>query len=138
MATNKTTFTAADPKDFILSSTTGQKQQDALALLDLYCDATGLPPVMYGPSIIGFGRYEYKYASGHGGEAPLAGFSPRKDSHVLYIGPFPGREKLLEQLGPHKEGKVCVYVKKLSDINLSVARDLIVGSLEEAKKGAGC
>ncbi len=138
MATNKTTFTSESPKDFILASTTGQKQQDALALLDLYQEATGLPPVMYGPSIIGFGRYEYKYASGHGGEAPLAGFSPRKDSHVLYIGPFAGRETLLRQLGPHKEGKVCVYVKKLADINLSVARELIVGSMEEAKNGNGC
>ena len=89
---------------------------------------------MYGPSIIGFGRYEYRYPSGHGGDAPIAGFSPRKDSLVLYIGPFEGRETLLEKLGKHKEGKVCVYVKKLADVDLDVVREMVEKSTLAVKK----
>ena len=134
MAQNKTTFTATSPREFILTSTQGQKQQDALTLLNLYNEVTGLPAVMYGPSIIGFGRYEYRYPSGHGGDAPIAGFSPRKDSLVLYIGPFEGRETLLEKLGKHKEGKVCVYVKKLADVDLDVVREMVEKSTLAVKK----
>ena len=134
MAQNKTTFTAASPREFILTSTQGQKQQDALTLLNLYNEVTGLPAMMYGPSIIGFGRYEYRYPSGHGGDAPIAGFSPRKDSLVLYIGPFEGRETLLEKLGKHKEGKVCVYVKKLADVDLDVVREMVEKSTLAVKK----
>ena len=134
MAQNKPTFTATSPREFILTSTQGQKQQDALTLLNLYNEVTGLPAVMYGPSIIGFGRYEYRYPSGRGGDAPIAGFSPRKDSLVLYIGPFEGRETLLEKLGKHKEGKVCVYVKKLADVDLDVVREMVEKSTLAVKK----
>ena len=134
MAQNKTTFTATSPREFILTSPQGQQQQDALTLLNLYNEVTGLPAMMYGPSIIGFGRYEYRYPSGHGGDAPIAGFSPRKDSLVLYIGPFEGRETLLEKLGKHKEGKVCVYVKKLADVDLDVVREMVEKSTLAVKK----
>ena len=81
---------------------------------------------MWGPAIVGFGSYHYKYESGREGDAPLVGFSPRKDALTLYLSSdFPERETLLTQLGKHKTGKGCVYIKKLSDVNLDVLQALI-------------
>jgi len=120
MAKNKTEFTDRDVVAYVRENVESeQKQKDSFALLDFMGKVTGLEPTMWGPSIIGFGRYRYKYASGHGGEAPLVGFSPRKSAISLYA--FTGLEEhehLLEGLGKFKMGKACIYVKRLSDINL--------------------
>ncbi|UPT69511.1 MAG: DUF1801 domain-containing protein [Flavobacterium sp. JAD_PAG50586_2] len=87
---------------------------------------------MRGPTIIGFGNYHYKYAGGHEGDMPIAAFSPRKDAIVFYISDEnENREQLLEKLGIHKIGKVCVYVKKLADIDITVLKELFVATIED-------
>jgi hypothetical protein len=115
----KTQTTQANVLDFINSfANTEQKRQDSMELLKLMQQTTGFEPKMWGPSIIGFGNYYYKYSSGHQGNAPLIGFSPRKAAISLYV--FTGLEEhryLLEGLGKFKIGKACIYSSKLSDIN---------------------
>ena len=102
---------------------------------NFFKNLTGDEPKMWGSSIIGFGSYHYKYASGHEGDAPLAGFSPRKDALVVYIAnEFKDREELLSKLGKHKSSKACVYIKKLSDVDLAVLEKLIVNSTDYIKK----
>lgn len=119
MAKNKTAETKQDVMAFIdATADTEQKKLDSYELIDIMHKATGHEPKMWGPSIIGFGTYHYKYDSGHEGDAPLVGFSPRKAAISLYV--FTGLEEhtnLLENLGKFKMGKACIYVKKLSDIN---------------------
>ena len=123
----KTVPTNVDVHEFIESfSNSEQKKQDSYRLLNLMQEETGFEPVMWGPSIIGFGSYHYKYASGYEGDAALVGFSPRKSAISLYV--FTGLEEhehLLADLGKFTMGKACVYVKKLSDINLDVLRKII-------------
>jgi hypothetical protein len=120
MAKNKTAPTSKDVLDFIDEfSNTEQKKQDSYVLLKLMQKISGCEPKMWGPSIIGYGRYHYKYASGHEGDAPLLGFSPRKAAISLYV--FTGLDKhehLLKDLGKFKKGRACIYVNKLSDIDL--------------------
>ena len=102
------------------------KQQDAFAILELMKSISGEEPKMWGPSIIGFGSYSYTYPSGHSGEAPLIGFSPRKAAFSLYV--FTGLEEhthLLDGLGKYTMGKACIYVKKLSDIDVKVLKALM-------------
>jgi hypothetical protein len=127
MAKNKTTETAANVEDFINSfADTEQKRKDSFELLKLMKSETGHDPKMWGPSIVGFGSYHYKYESGHEGDAPLIGFSPRKGAISLYA--FTGLEEhehLLANLGKFKKGKACIYVKKLSDINQNELKRLI-------------
>lgn len=119
MAKNKTTETSVNVLDFINEfADTEQKRKDSYELLDLMQNTSGYEAKMWGPSIIGFGRYHYKYQSGHEGDAPLIGFSPRKAAISLYV--FTGlkeHEVLLEDLGKFKIGKACIYIKKLSDID---------------------
>lgn len=118
MAKNKTTETRASVMDFIRSVESEQKQTDSFRLLALMQQVSGYEPKMWGPSIIGFGSYHYRYDSGHEGDAPLIGFSPRKAALSLYV--FTGMEQhehLLDGLGKFKMGKACIYAKKLSDIN---------------------
>ncbi len=89
---------------------------------------------MWGPSIIGYGSYHYKYNSGHEGDAALTGFSPRKAAHSLYLYPGdPEREVLLERLGKHKSGKSCVYINKLADIDEDVLRNMIRRTVTQVK-----
>lgn len=120
MGKNKTTETKINVKDFIESYVENeQKKADSFRLLELMSEWSGFKPKMWGPTIIGFGNYHYKYASGHEGDAPLIGFSPRKAAFSLYVfSPTEQSEKLLDDLGKFKMGKSCIYVKKLSDINL--------------------
>ncbi|MDR2221693.1 MAG: DUF1801 domain-containing protein [Flavobacteriaceae bacterium] len=122
MTKAKTTYTEQNVSEFIDSYVdTEQKKIDSLALLDLFSKWSGFEPKMWGPTIIGFGIYHYKYASGHEGSAPILGFSPRKDKFSLYV--FSETEKsrkALETLGKYKMGKACIYIKKLADINLEV------------------
>lgn len=102
-----------------------QKKADSYQLIDLMSEWSGFEPKMWGPSIIGFGSYHYKYASGHEGDAIMIGFSPRKAEFSLYV--YANTEKsqqLIEGLGKFKMGKACIYVKKLSDINIDVLEKL--------------
>jgi hypothetical protein len=118
MAKNKTAETSVDVFDFINLVDDEQKRKDSYRLIELMQEVSGCEPKMWGPSIIGFGKYHYQYASGHEGDTPLLGFSPRKAAISLYI--FTGLDEhlhLLENLGKFKIGKACIYVKKLSDIN---------------------
>lgn len=122
MAKNKTQTNDADVYEFIETfSNSEQKKKDSLELIEIMRKVSGFEPKMYGPSIVGFGNYHYKYNSGHEGDAPLLGFSPRKAAISLYT--FTGLEEhehLLQDLGKFKMGKACIYVNKLSDIDLNV------------------
>src|SRR5690554_191958 len=134
MAKNKTQITDESVEEFINNfADTEQKKQDSFELLKIMEEISGIQPKMYGPSIIGFGKYHYKYDSGHEGVAPLIGFSPRKAAISLYV--FSGymgseQEKMLEELGKFKMGKACIYVKKLSDINIEVLKKMMQSTIE--------
>ncbi len=122
MAKNKTTQTEIDVYEFIDSYVENdQKKSDSLTLIELLRKWSGFEPKMWGPTIIGFGTYHYKYESGHEGDAPLLGFSPRKAEFSLYVYmPTPQNESLLDELGKYKMGKSCIYIKKLVDIDIEV------------------
>lgn len=131
MAKNKTEQTEANVREFIEAfADSEQKKKDSYTLIQLMQEATGHEPKMWGPSIIGFGSYHYKYKTGHEGDAPLLGFSPRKAALSLYV--YTGLDEhryLLEGLGKFKIGKVCIYVKKLEDIDKDKLRRLMDESL---------
>lgn len=112
--------------EFIENVDSPKKREDAYRLLDIFTETTGCEAKMWGPSIIGFGSYHYKYASGHEGDAPLVGFSPRKAKISLYFAPGDTkREELLSKFGKHTTGKACVYINKLEDVNVEVLKELI-------------
>ncbi|GGA73818.1 DUF1801 domain-containing protein [Ornithinibacillus halotolerans] len=116
--------------EFIETVESEKKKADAYQLLDIFTETTGYPAKMWGPSIIGFGSYHYKYASGHEGDAPLVGFSPRKAKISLYFATGdPEREKLLKDFGKHTTGKACVYINKVADIDEDVLKKLITQSI---------
>ncbi|MFZ0370862.1 MAG: DUF1801 domain-containing protein [Halobacillus sp.] len=107
-----------------------KKREDAYRLLDIFIETTGHEAKMWGSSIIGFGSYHYKYASGHEGDAPLVGFSPRKAKISLYFSPGETRrEELLKKFGKHTTGKACVYINNVEDINEEVLKELIRASI---------
>ena len=107
---------------------------DAEAACALLEEATGEPATMWGPSIIGFGAYHYRYASGHEGDAPLVGFSPRKANTVFYMAAYDdARGDFLNRLGKHKSGQSCVYVNRLSDIDQDVLAEMARWSIETLK-----
>ncbi|MBK6478035.1 MAG: DUF1801 domain-containing protein [Saprospiraceae bacterium] len=120
MAKNKTIETEVSVVDFINSYVASdQNKVDSFRLIDFMREWSGFEPKMWGATIIGFGSYHYKYASGHEGDAPLIGFSPRKMEFSLYVfSPTPDNKHLLDDLGKFKIGKACIYVKRLSDINI--------------------
>ena len=135
MATNKTIRTEASVTDFINTLTDEQKKKDSFKLVQIITQLTGLEPYMYGPTIIGFGNYHYKYESGREGDAPLAGFSPRKAAISLYFSSvFPERENLLKKLGRHKAAVACIYVKRLDDIDLNVFKEMTIASVNHTRK----
>ena len=138
MADNKTKVTAVDPHDFINQVEDQEKRKDSEELVRLMSSVTGKPPKMWGPTIIGFGKYHYKYESGREGEICLTGFSPRKPSLVLYIGPGLEDKKLMSRLGKYKTGKGCLYIKKLADVDRAVLKELVVKSVEEMRKRYDC
>jgi hypothetical protein len=112
--------------EFIEQVDSPKKCEDAYKLLDIFTETTGYEAKMWGPSIIGFGSYHYKYESGHEGDAPLVGFSPRKAKISLYFAPGETkREELLKQFGKHTTGKACVYINKVADIDVDVLKALI-------------
>lgn len=120
--------------DFIESVENEKKKADAYELLAIFEEVTGYKAKMWGPSIIGFGSYHYKYASGREGDAPLVGFSPRKAKISLYLDyESEEREELLESFGKHTKSKACIYVNKLADIDANVLKDLIKHTVEKYK-----
>ncbi len=122
----KTKETDKSVVDFIESIDNEKKKKDAYKLLKIFEEATGFKPAIWGTDIIGFGKYHYKYKSGHEGEAPLAGFSPRKSKISLYLlYESEERDKLLDNFGKHKKGKGCVYINKVDDIDIEVLKALI-------------
>lgn len=139
MAQNKTQPTEVNVIDFIHSfATTDKKIKDSLELIEIMKEVTGFEPKMWGPSIIGFGEYHYKYASGHEGNAPLLGFSPRKSAVSLYV--YSGSEEhkhLLENLGKFKMGKSCIYINKLADINIEELKTLMKETIQFLKTTYG-
>lgn len=110
-------------------------RKDCLQLLDEFIKATGFAAKMWGTAIIGFGSYHYTYDSGRTGDAPLAGFSPRKNAIVLYLSSeFEDRKALLSRFGKHTTGKACIYIKKLTDVDLDVLKQMINNSVAYIKK----
>ena len=135
MAENKTKPTEEGVEAFIGSIVDPQRQADCRTLMGLMQRFSGEPPVMWGPSIVGFGRYDYKYESGRSGEFFLVGFSPRKANLTLYIVPgFAEYEPLLGRLGKHSIGKSCLYVKRLADIDMKVLEQMVSLSIEGMRK----
>lgn len=130
MTENKTQPTDASVDEFIAAASP-EKKSDSERLIAILQDITGEKPVLWGPSIIGFGRYHYEYDSGHEGDSVLIGFSPRKRELVIYIMPgFDSFQALLAKLGKHKAGKSCLYIKRLSDIDLKVLTELMAESVK--------
>lgn len=126
MTENKTQATAESVDDFIAAIDNARRQTDAFAALDLYQEVTGLSPVMWGPSIIGFGTHHYAYDSGREGTTPAAAFSPRKANMTFYLGDkFDGAGTLYAKLGKHKKSVACVYINKLADVDLKVLREIV-------------
>ncbi len=134
MAENKTKPTKVSVKKFIEAVTDEQKQKDSFVLVNLMKKITKEEPKMWGPSIIGFGRFHYKYQSRHEGDSCLAGFSPRKAAISIYL--YCGSKQsdlYLKKLGKFKKGIACLYVKKLEDIDIKVLRELIAESVKYIK-----
>ena len=128
-AENKTGPTAADVGAWIAALEPEKRRADAEALCAMLARVTGEPPVLWGPSIIGFGAYDYRYDSGRTGSAPRIGFSPRKATHVMYMtGDFPEHDELLARLGKHSTGVSCLYIKRLADVDAGVLESLAEGS----------
>lgn len=131
----KTTWTKASVKAFLDAVENEQRRADAKAVIKIMQEVSGEKPVMWGSSIVGFGRYHYKYESGHEGDAPRAGVSPRKANLVLYVlAGFEGEAALLKNLGKHKTGVSCLYINKLADVDEGVLRDLIARSWAHMKE----
>ncbi len=122
---------SADPKAFLHSIEHPQRQADGFALFEMYNRVTGLPPVMWGPSIVGYGEYTYTLASGKQDTFFRCGFSPRKQNLSLYLGAgMSERPDLIDALGKVKTSKACLYINKLSDVDTAILEQLIAADLE--------
>ena len=134
MSAPKTKPTKVSVERHIGAIANDEQRNDARSLVVLMRKATRQEPRMWGPSIVGFGSYHYKYASGHEGDSALAGFAARGRELVVYIAEaFEGRDVLLAKLGEHRTGKVCVYIKRLADVDLKVLETLIARSIADTK-----
>lgn len=134
MAEDQTKATALSVEEFIAGVEDPKRREDAARLVALLEDETGEPATMWGSSIVGFGRYHYRYDSGHEGDAALVGFSPRKANLVLYMmADEPERTERLARLGKHKSGKGCIYVNRLADLDETVLREMARASIETLK-----
>ena len=133
MAKQKTLPTEIEVLDYINTLPNERKMVEAIEVLELMKEITKLEPVMWGPSIIGFGSNHYKYESGHEGDAPLICFSPRKQKMVFYVlTKFKGQSQLLDKLGKHKTGSVCLYINKLADVDLGILEQILVACWNHA------
>lgn len=132
MSENKTQATPVCVDEFLATIEPEQKREEARQLTALFAKVTGFEPVMWGPSIIGYGRYHYVYESGREGDFLATGFSPRKAQHSIYILPgYTDFGPILARLGKHSKGKACLYVKRLSDIDMDVLAELIAAGLKD-------
>ncbi|MFW2335381.1 DUF1801 domain-containing protein [Ilumatobacter sp.] len=132
---NTTQPTDVEPADFIAAVEHPVRRADAEVLLDLMTRVTGYPPQMWGPTIIGFGRYHYRTDAGREGDFMITGFSPRKANQVVYI--LPGYDDITEQLarlGKHRLGKSCLYINKLADIDLEVLEEIVAGGVARMRE----
>ena len=135
MAENKTIPNDGSVKEYLQSMENDKKRQDSIAILELMKEVTQEEPVMWGDSIVGFGGYHYKYASGREGDMFLTGFAPRKRNLTLYImDGFDGYEDLMGKLGKFKTGKSCLYINKLEDVDQEVLKELVRQSVEHVAR----
>lgn len=135
MSKLKTRPNNASVEDFLATIENEEKRKDSQRIVEIMQEETGCPPQMWGSSIIGFGTYHYKYESGREGDWMLSGFSPRKQSLTFYImAGLSSAEDILADLGKHKRGKSCLYVKKLADIDEAILRKLIQFSLKRIEE----
>ncbi|MXZ75163.1 MAG: DUF1801 domain-containing protein [Gemmatimonadetes bacterium] len=135
MSELKTRPTDASVEAFIDAVDHPRRREDARTLLALMQRVTGEQPVMWGPAIVGYGSYHYRYASGQEADWPITGFSPRKQNLSIYIMTgFEESDELLTRLGKHKTGKSCLYVNKLADVDLDVLEKLVRASVAEMKR----
>lgn len=126
-------------KAFIDSLENEKRKVDSFTLLKLFKEITKKKPIMWGDSIIGFGSYHYKYASGREGDWPVTGFSPRKQNLSIYIMlGFSNYQDLMEKLGKYKTGRSCLYINKLEDIDTKVLKKLLIQSVNDMKKNYPC
>ena len=135
MAELKTKQTDESVMEFLNGVPDEKKRQDSFAILELMTEVTGSEPRMWGESIVGFGSYHYRYASGREGDWFVTGFSPRKQNLTLYImAGFDNYDQLLQNLGKHKTGKSCLYIKRLEDVDLDTLRELVSQSVQHMKE----
>jgi hypothetical protein len=128
MAETKTKPTQVSVDAFLDAVEHPLRRADGKAIRAMMERITGEPATMWGPTIIGFGTYHYRYASGHEGDMCRVGFSPRSANLVLYVGGFPEYEALLARLGKHKRSKACLYLNKLADVDAAVLEDIVARS----------
>lgn len=135
MAENKTKQTNASVDKFINSLKDETEREDCYKIIKIMKSITKEEPKMWGPSIIGFGTYHYKYASGREGDMCIAGFSPRKQNLTIYLMPgFEIQQSQLKKLGKYKTSKVCLYIKSLKDVDVKILKEMISISVKETKK----
>lgn len=135
MSDAKTRPTGHDVEAFLDAIEDPQRREDSRAVAALMREVTGAEPQMWGESIVGFGSYHYRYASGREGDWPLTGFSPRKQNLTLYLSyGFEQHAELLGRLGKHKLGKACLYLKRLDDVDRAALRELVARSVEEVAR----
>jgi len=135
MAELKTKPTKVDVEKFLKSVIDKKRQEDLFEILELMKKITKEEPTMWGPSIVGFGSYHYKYESGREGDMCITGFSPRKQSLTLYImSGFKKYHELMKKLGKYRTGKSCLYINKLEDVDLKVLKTLITESVRYMKQ----
>jgi len=139
MATNKTTQNTSPVEDFINAVDNEQKRRDSWDMIALMKKITGAEPRMWGSSLVGFGSYHYQYESGREGDFFITGFSPRKSAFTVYIMPgFSDYADLMEQLGPYKTGKSCLYVKNLDVVDRGILEQIINKSVEDMRERYEC
>lgn len=130
MQKNKTIETNNSVTTFLASIDNSKRREDCALIINLMCKLSGFEPKMWGTAIVGFGIYNYKYESGHEGNAPLVGLASRKNAVTIYLASaFDQKEELLSQLGKHKTSKACLYIQKLEDINISILSELVLKSI---------
>jgi hypothetical protein len=135
MAENKTKPGTASVEDFLARVKPEQKREDARRICAMMARLSGEKPILWGPSIIGFGKCHYRYESGREGDMPRIGFSPRSTALVLYlVDSFPGYAGLMGRLGKFTTGKSCLYVKRLADVDETVLEALVAESVAEVKR----
>ena len=133
MAENKTKATQASVEDYLAAIEDDARRKDCMALSWLMSKASGEKPAMWGPGIVGFGSYHYRYDSGREGDSCLVGFSSRKGDISVYLAEFPERAALLAKLGRHKMAKACLYIRKLDDIDQKILAQLVTASVAATK-----